>query len=152
MAGSASYNAPGDIVTRVDTRLIHVPSMSVGDPPSGASVHLSTTYQASDRGRVDRVPGGDEPGFPCARHANPTVESLEGAAWAGVASPGVGAIATALGDVESLLLHTAVASHRALTASRRRERPMGPGLGRPSVGIEDLEDLWEDLSTAMVAA
>ncbi|MDA8198212.1 MAG: PLP-dependent transferase [Thermaerobacter sp.] len=56
---------------------------------------------------------------------------------------------TTLGDVESLALYPAVASHRGLSADERLARGIGPGLVRLSVGIEGVEDLWTDLATAL---
>lgn len=56
---------------------------------------------------------------------------------------------TTLGDVESLALYPAVASHRGLSADERAARGIGPGLLRLSVGIESAEDLWADLAAAL---
>ena len=56
---------------------------------------------------------------------------------------------TTLGDVESLALYPAVASHRGLAVDERLARGIGPGLLRLSVGIEALDDLWADLATAL---
>lgn len=56
---------------------------------------------------------------------------------------------TTLGDVESLALYPAVASHRGLTDDERSAQGIGPGLLRLSVGIEALDDLWADLSAAI---
>ncbi len=57
--------------------------------------------------------------------------------------------ATSLGDVYSLVLYPAHASHRALTAQQRAEIGIGDGLVRLSVGIEAVEDIIADLEQAM---
>lgn len=60
--------------------------------------------------------------------------------------------ATSLGDVYSLILYPAHASHRALTPEQRAAVGIGPGLVRLSVGIEDLEDIFTDLVAALQVA
>jgi cystathionine beta-lyase/cystathionine gamma-synthase len=57
--------------------------------------------------------------------------------------------ATSLGDVYSLILYPAHASHRSLTAEERAAVGIGDGLVRLSVGIEALEDIVVDLSDAL---
>jgi len=60
--------------------------------------------------------------------------------------------ATTLGDVYSLVLSPPMSSHRALTPEQRAEIGIGEGLIRLSVGIEDVEDIIEDLGQALAAA
>jgi cystathionine beta-lyase/cystathionine gamma-synthase len=57
--------------------------------------------------------------------------------------------APTVGDVESLVMYPARASHRGLTAEERNEVGIGPGLIRLSVGIEAVEDLRADLEQAL---
>lgn len=57
--------------------------------------------------------------------------------------------ATSLGDVASLMLYPAVASHRGLTSDERHALGIGDGLIRLSVGIEAVEDLIGDLEQAL---
>jgi cystathionine gamma-synthase/methionine-gamma-lyase len=57
--------------------------------------------------------------------------------------------ATTLGDVHSLLLYPAHASHRALSPEERARIGIGEGLVRMSAGIEAVEDLLEDLEQAL---
>ncbi len=59
--------------------------------------------------------------------------------------------ATTLGDVYSLVLSPASSSHRALTPEQRAEIGISDGLVRLSVGIEDVEDIIEDLDQALKA-
>jgi len=55
---------------------------------------------------------------------------------------------TSLGDVNSLILHPATSSHRALTAEERAAQGIHQGTLRLSVGIEDPDDLIADLEGA----
>ncbi len=56
---------------------------------------------------------------------------------------------TSLGDLYSLILYPAHASHRALTPAQRRQVGIGDGLVRLSVGVEDIADLQADLDQAL---
>ena len=56
---------------------------------------------------------------------------------------------TTLGDVHSLLLYPAHASHRTLSPEERALVGIGAGLVRMSVGIEAVEDLLADLEQAL---
>lgn len=57
--------------------------------------------------------------------------------------------ATTLGDVYTLALHPATASHRGLTPEERREMGISDGLVRISAGIEDADDIIADLAQAL---
>jgi methionine-gamma-lyase len=57
--------------------------------------------------------------------------------------------AVSLGDVESLATHPATTTHALLPEEVRHEQGITPGLVRLSVGIEDPEDLLEDLLMAL---
>jgi cystathionine gamma-synthase/methionine-gamma-lyase len=57
--------------------------------------------------------------------------------------------ATTLGDVYSLVLHPATASHRSLTAEERQRVGITDGLVRLSTGIEAPEDIIADLEQAL---
>ena len=57
--------------------------------------------------------------------------------------------ATTLGDVYSLVLHPATASHRALTPAERARVGIPDGLVRLSAGIEDIGDILADLEQAL---
>ena len=57
--------------------------------------------------------------------------------------------ATTLGDVYSLVLHPATASHRALTPEERARVGIPDGLVRLSAGIEDVDDILADLEQAL---
>lgn len=58
---------------------------------------------------------------------------------------------TSLGDLYSLMLYPAHASHRALSPEQRHALGIGDGLVRLSVGIEDFADLSADLDQALRA-
>ena len=57
--------------------------------------------------------------------------------------------ATTLGDVHSLVLYPAMASHRPLSREQRLELGIGDGLVRLSVGIESAADIERDLACAL---
>jgi cystathionine beta-lyase/cystathionine gamma-synthase len=59
------------------------------------------------------------------------------------------ATAESLGGVESLINHPWTMTHAATPEVRRLEVGVTPGLVRLSVGIEDAEDLWNDLNNAL---
>ena len=54
-----------------------------------------------------------------------------------------------LGDVRSLITHSASTTHYSMSPEARRVAGIGDGLMRLSVGIEHVEDLWEDLNRAL---
>jgi methionine-gamma-lyase len=58
-------------------------------------------------------------------------------------------LAVSLGGVETTLLHPASSSHRQLDAEALQAAGIGEGTVRLSVGIEHVEDLWDDLSQAL---
>jgi cystathionine beta-lyase/cystathionine gamma-synthase len=57
--------------------------------------------------------------------------------------------AVSLGDVRSLLTHPATTTAASMPAEQRNAAGIGDGLLRLSVGIEDAEDLLEDLGQAL---
>lgn len=59
--------------------------------------------------------------------------------------------AESLGGVESLASHSATTTHAALSDADRNSLGITEGLVRLSVGIEDKEDLIEDLEQALAA-
>jgi cystathionine gamma-lyase len=58
-------------------------------------------------------------------------------------------LAESLGGVESLLCHPATMTHASIPAEIRIARGIDDGLLRLSVGIEEAQDLEEDLKQAM---
>src|SRR5262249_31348176 len=58
-------------------------------------------------------------------------------------------LAESLGGVESLVCHPATMTHASIPAELRQARGIDDGLVRLSVGIEDADDLEEDLHRAM---
>ncbi|MAY79372.1 MAG: cystathionine gamma-synthase [Deltaproteobacteria bacterium] len=59
--------------------------------------------------------------------------------------------AVSLGSCDTLIQHPAGLTHRIVDPSAREDGGIGPGLVRISVGIEDVEDLWDDLQLALDA-
>jgi cystathionine gamma-lyase len=62
------------------------------------------------------------------------------------------ALAESLGGVESLIEHPAIMTHASLPAERRQAAGISDTLIRLSVGVEDVEDLKEDLERSFAAA
>jgi len=61
------------------------------------------------------------------------------------------ALAESLGGVESLIEHPAIMTHATIPADVRARLGIGDALVRLSVGIEDVEDLRDDLAQALAA-
>ena len=59
------------------------------------------------------------------------------------------ALAESLGGVESLAEHPALMTHASLPAEARAKLGIGDTLVRLSVGLEHVEDLWQDLEHAL---
>ncbi|WP_261992999.1 trans-sulfuration enzyme family protein [Streptomyces sp. adm13(2018)] len=64
----------------------------------------------------------------------------------------VARLALSLGGVETLVTHPASTSHRELDGAALAAAGIAPGLVRMSVGIEDVEDLWDDVEQALAQA
>ncbi len=64
----------------------------------------------------------------------------------------VAKISNNLGDAKSLITHPATTTHQRLKAEVRAELGISDGLLRLSVGLEDIEDLIEDVTEAAKAA
>jgi cystathionine beta-lyase/cystathionine gamma-synthase len=62
------------------------------------------------------------------------------------------ALAESLGGVESLVSHPASMTHASVPADTRAALGITDGLVRLSVGVEDVDDLKEDLAAALDAA
>jgi methionine-gamma-lyase len=61
-------------------------------------------------------------------------------------------LTASLGSVHTMVVHPPSTSHRQSTEAELLEAGITPGLLRVSVGLEDLEDLQADLTTALAAA
>ncbi|MAK26052.1 MAG: hypothetical protein CMA02_02125 [Euryarchaeota archaeon] len=57
--------------------------------------------------------------------------------------------ATSLGGVESLIEVPATSSHMFVPLDVRLASGIDPGFVRLSVGLEDIEDLWSDICSAL---
>jgi methionine-gamma-lyase len=60
--------------------------------------------------------------------------------------------AVSLGSTDSLIEHPAGLTHRVVDPAALTATGVTPGLLRVSVGLEDVEDLWEDLDRAIATA
>ncbi|MGB8274198.1 MAG: O-succinylhomoserine sulfhydrylase [Alphaproteobacteria bacterium] len=61
-------------------------------------------------------------------------------------------ISNNLGDTKSLITHPATTTHQRIAPEERARMGIGEGLVRLSVGLEDIEDLKEDLAQALTQA
>jgi cystathionine gamma-synthase/O-acetylhomoserine (thiol)-lyase len=61
-------------------------------------------------------------------------------------------VASSLGGIHTLVGHAASTTHRQMDAVARRAAGIADGLVRVSVGIEDPEDLIEDVDRALERA
>lgn len=59
------------------------------------------------------------------------------------------ALAESLGGVESLIEHPAIMTHASVPAANRKRLGISDGLVRLSVGVEDIEDLRDELADAL---
>lgn len=57
-----------------------------------------------------------------------------------------------IGDTRSLIIHPASTTHAQMTDDQKTSAGCGPGVIRVSIGIEDADDLIEDLNTALARA
>jgi O-acetylhomoserine (thiol)-lyase len=57
-----------------------------------------------------------------------------------------------VGDAKSLVIHPASTTHAQLTAQQLEAAGIGEGMIRLSVGLEDVDDLIEDLGQALKAS
>ena len=73
------------------------------------------------------------------------LEGGKDAAWKLIDSTRVISITANLGDAKSTITHPATTTHGRLTPEQRAEAGIGDGLIRISVGLEDVEDLKQDL-------
>lgn len=60
--------------------------------------------------------------------------------------------AVSLGSVDSLIQHPAALTHHVVDPAARAATGIGPATLRLSVGLEDVDDLWNDLDHALRAA
>ncbi len=58
-------------------------------------------------------------------------------------------ISNNLGDAKSLITHPATTTHQRLSATVRADLGIGDGVLRLSVGLEDVEDLIDDIGHAL---
>ena len=61
-------------------------------------------------------------------------------------------ISNNLGDAKSLITHPATTTHKNLTEEARIALGINPGTLRISIGLEDVDDLIEDIDQALKAA
>lgn len=78
-----------------------------------------------------------------------TVSGGRDAAWKLIDSTRLFSITANLGDTKSTITHPATTTHGRLTPEQHKEAGISDGLVRLSVGLEDISDLKNDLSSAL---
>jgi len=73
------------------------------------------------------------------------VKGGQTAAWRVIDSTRIMSITANLGDTKTTITHPATTTHGRITPEQRQAAGIGDGLIRISVGLEDVEDLQEDL-------
>ncbi|MBF8269470.1 MAG: O-succinylhomoserine sulfhydrylase [Gammaproteobacteria bacterium] len=73
------------------------------------------------------------------------------AAWKVIDATRIYSITANLGDTKSTLTHPATTTHHKLTAEERLQTGISDGLIRISVGLEDINDLIEDMDQALAS-
>jgi cystathionine beta-lyase/cystathionine gamma-synthase len=101
-----------------------------------------------------------------AQHENHDIASVQMSGFGGMVSFDLGSVeagkafvnnvrlaslATSLGGVETIVQHAASMTHASIPADERRRAGISDGLIRMSVGIEGIDDLKEDVLTALDA-
>jgi O-succinylhomoserine sulfhydrylase len=74
------------------------------------------------------------------------------AAWKVIDATNIFSITANLGDTKSTITHPTTTTHQRLTDEQRAESGITEGLIRLSVGLEDVDDLKEDLLTGLMAS
>ncbi|MFP5349166.1 MAG: PLP-dependent transferase, partial [Gammaproteobacteria bacterium] len=72
-------------------------------------------------------------------------------AWRLIDSTRLLSITANLGDTKSTITHPATTTHGRLTPEQRREAGIADGLVRISVGLEDIDDITDDLGRGLRA-
>jgi O-succinylhomoserine sulfhydrylase len=76
---------------------------------------------------------------------------LRARAWRAIDAVRLMSITANLGDTRTTITHPASTTHSRLTAAQRQEAGIGEGMIRVAVGLESVEDLQEDLASALQA-
>jgi O-succinylhomoserine sulfhydrylase len=80
-----------------------------------------------------------------------TVEGGQAGAWRFIDATRLMSITANLGDAKTTIVHPASTTHGRLSEDERREQGITPDLVRIAVGLEDLQDLKDDLARGLAA-
>jgi len=73
------------------------------------------------------------------------------AAWRFIDATRLMSVTANLGDAKTTVVHPATTTHGRLSPAEREEQGIRPGLVRVAVGLEDIEDLRDDISRGLSA-
>lgn len=79
------------------------------------------------------------------------LEGGQEAAWRFIDATRLMSITANLGDAKTTVVHPATTTHGRLSPAERDEQGIRPGLVRVAVGLEDIEDLRDDISRGLSA-
>ncbi|CAN5179727.1 O-succinylhomoserine sulfhydrylase [soil metagenome] len=80
-----------------------------------------------------------------------TPEQLRRAAWQVVDSTRLLSITANLGDTKTTITHPATTTHGRVSPEARQAAGIGEGLLRVAVGLESVDDLYDDIATGLAA-
>jgi cystathionine beta-lyase/cystathionine gamma-synthase len=124
---------------------------------NASALELAERLSAHPKVRAVHYPGlPDHPGHRTARDQMRGFGGVVGFEVAGAAagkrlvdSLELIALAVSLGDTASLIQHSASMTHASLPPAARREAGITDGFLRLSVGLESVDDLWDDLTASL---
>ncbi len=144
----------------METKLVHAGERR--EPPIGQPVatplYATATYTYDSMAQMDQVFSGEGGDYVYSRYGNPTVGALvsiklkddtKDAAWHFMDNLKLCVRATSLGDVYTLVSHSASSSHRELSPKRRADLGIADSLVRILVGIENVKDIIADIEQAL---
>ena len=80
-----------------------------------------------------------------------TVAGGQSAAWRFIDATRLVSITANLGDAKTTIVHPGTTTHGRLSDEERRAQGITPELIRVAVGLEDVEDIKEDLARGLAA-
>lgn len=124
-----------------------------------STLRLATALEGNDKARIiyPGLEGHEQYGLAMAQTGSGgTVMSLDiaggkDAAFRFLNALKIVTISNNLGDAKSIITHPATTTHQRLTPEARAELGIGDGLVRLSVGLEDVDDLLDDLRNGLNA-
>ena len=125
------------------------PAPPRGSPTSSAVIPRSSARSIPAATTTRRRPSQGGRWRPAARCSSFEVAGGKAAAFRVANALTIIGISNNLGDAKSLITHPETTTHQRLKPEQRAALGIAPGLLRLSVGLEDADDLIEDLAQAL---